>query len=364
VELAVTEAITNAIRHGCAGSADGVVRVAWSWIGETIEVHVVDPSSFSPQTVVNSSSNGSTSRAGHGLFLISSVMDHVEHRRTTGGHELVLRKKVGPAAMALPTSVQQDQRSAHQRALRELEIAATIQTSLQPRGFPENSNYRVFGLSRSALQVGGDYFDVLPVRNVGALLVIADVMGKGVPAALLATIFRTAVHCRLDLATRPGLLLRAVNQQINSDLYNLDMFITAQVAYLCYETHRMFLAHAGHCPLLRIPGGVAGQPPGPVERHGAQGFPLGIGGDVRFKESTISVQPGDRFVFLTDGLYELEDAKGEMLGLDRLAEECARLWRGTPEHFCAELFDFLGAYSQGASASDDRTVLTVQRQSA
>lgn len=531
VELAVTEAITNAIRHGCVEHPDGTVRTVWKWVDETIEIRVTDPGSFSPLSDAHSLPKNPLAESGRGLFLMSSVMDQVEHRRVTDGHELILRKKVGPITstvqtldqlqktvetmaedlhvtykdfsallrlsenlatahsfdafaavactrlrellpgvsctlrllrddgrlemiygenqrptpldlersrscvemevaktsterhiadvfqlplddplyaaqgsafvdpvlfqnkllgvlsvvraggntsfndtqanfvrsvsdflgIALTTLNQQGQRSLHQRALRELEIAATIQTSLQPREFPENSNYRLFGISRSAAQVGGDYFDVLPVRNVGALLVIADVMGKGVPAALLATIFRTAVHCRLDLATRPGLLLRAVNQQINSDLYHLDMFITAQVAYLCYETHRIFLAHAGHCPLLRFPGSQPGQPTPSVERHGAQGYPLGIGGDVRFKESTISVQPGDRYLFLTDGLYELEDAKGEMLGLDRLTEEASRLWSGTPEQFCGDLFDFLSSYSQGAPAPDDRTVLIIQR---
>lgn len=258
--------------------------------------------------------------------------------------------------IALTTLNLQDQRSARERASRELEIAATIQTSLLPRDFPENSSYRLFGTSRSAMEVGGDYFDVLPVRNVGALLVIADVMGKGVPAALLATIFRTAVRCRMDLATRPGLLLSAVNQQISDDLYHLDMFITAQVAYLCYETHRLFLANAGHCPLLRLP------PSGPVQRHGIQGYPLGVGGSVRFKEEVISLDPGDRLFFLTDGIFEIENSGHHMLGMDRLAADIPALWKESPEQFCSALFDYLNIFSHGLPATDDRTVLLVQRE--
>ncbi len=259
--------------------------------------------------------------------------------------------------IALTTLSLQGERSARERASRELEIAATIQTALLPREFPENSNYRIFGQSRSAMEVGGDYFDVLPVRNVGVLLVIADVMGKGVPAALLATIFRTAVRSRLDLATRPGLLLSAVNQQISDDLYRLDMFITAQVAYLCYETHRLFLANAGHCPLLRLGGSGSG----PAQRHGIQGYPLGVGGSIRFKEEVIALDPGDRLLFLTDGIFEIENAGHHMLGMEQLAADVPNLWKESPEQFSNALFEYLNIFSHSAPSTDDRTVLMVQR---
>lgn len=263
--------------------------------------------------------------------------------------------------MALTTLSVQGQRASQQRAVRELEIAATIQTALLPKEFPENSNYRIYGQSRSAAEVGGDYFDVIPVRNVGVLLVIADVMGKGVPAALLATIFRTAVRCRLDLASRPGLLLSAVNQQISGDLYHLDMFITAQVAFLSYETHKMLLANAGHCPLLRLRSETGAERP-PVTRHGIRSYPLGVGGATRFKEETVELAPADRLLFLTDGIFEIEDGKGDMLGIERLMTELPRLWKESPEQFSGELFDFLTGYSHQSLSKDDRTVLMVQRQ--
>lgn len=262
--------------------------------------------------------------------------------------------------MALTTLNVQGQRAVQQRALRELEIAATIQTALLPKEFPENSSYRIYGQSRSAAEVGGDYFDVIPVRNVGVLLVIADVMGKGVPAALLATIFRTAVRSRLDLASRPGLLLSAVNQQISADLYHLDMFITAQVAYLSYETHRLLLANAGHCPLLRLRAGV-GTDSAVVTRHGIRGYPLGVGGAIRFKEELVELVPADRLLFLTDGIFELENGKNEMLGIDRLIELLPKLWKESPEQFAGELFDYLNTYGHGLLSKDDRTVLMVQR---
>ena len=86
------------------------------------------------------------------------------------------------------TNLLQEQRQAQQRALRELEIASAIQQSLLPRMFPDDANYRICGVCQSAQEVGGDYFDALSLPRDGILLVIADVMGKGVPAALLATV--------------------------------------------------------------------------------------------------------------------------------------------------------------------------------
>ena len=83
--------------------------------------------------------------------------------------------------------------------------------------------------------MGGDYFDVIPVEGKGVLLAIADVMGKGMPAALLATILRAAIRARLDLAASAGFLAHRGESPDQSDLAQLDMFITAQVAFLSYK---------------------------------------------------------------------------------------------------------------------------------
>ncbi len=178
-------------------------------------------------------------------------------RRTSGPHfsaaQIHLVRAVADfLGIARTTAHLQKQRPEQQRALREMEIAAEIQQLLLPRFFPNSARSRIFGISQAATEVGGDYFDVLPIGDHGVLPAIADVMGKGMPAALLATVLRTTIRARLDLADHPGRLLSEINDQLGADLATLDMFITAQLAYFCYLTNELTYASAGHCPILRF----------------------------------------------------------------------------------------------------------------
>ena len=257
--------------------------------------------------------------------------------------------------IARTTAHLQKQRQEQQRALKEMEIAAEIQQLLLPRSFPNNAKSRVFGISQAATEVGGDYFDVLPIGRRGVLLAIADVMGKGMPAALLATVLRTTIRARLDLADDPGRLLTEINDQLSADLAKLEMFITAQIAFFCYEKNQLIYANAGHCPILLFRRG------NPVaEPKTAGGIPLGVLADATYESTVESVAPGDRAVLLTDGLYEAHAPGGEILGLERVAVEIPRLWTGSPSAFCRTLLDFVRVYSGDAPAADDRTLLTLE----
>ncbi|MEI6350944.1 MAG: SpoIIE family protein phosphatase [Verrucomicrobiota bacterium] len=254
------------------------------------------------------------------------------------------------------TNALQEQRQAQQRAQRELEIASSIQQSLLPRTFPDNGNYRVHGICQSAQEVGGDYFDALELPDGGILLVIADVMGKGVPAALLATVLRTAIHGRLNLASQPGQLLTEVNRQIAGDLSRLDMFITAQVAYLSCKEHTLLLANAGHCPLLHCQAGS-----NQVVQSQCGGIPLGVLEDFEYPTESHSIDKGDRLVFLTDGLYEVENAGKQMLGIEALATYINSERSGPLVESCDRILSFVREYAGQSVASDDRTLLTFAR---
>jgi serine phosphatase RsbU (regulator of sigma subunit)/anti-sigma regulatory factor (Ser/Thr protein kinase) len=257
--------------------------------------------------------------------------------------------------IARTTMLLQQQRQEEQRAIRELEIAAEIQQSLVPRSFPTNPKARVFGVSQAAFKVGGDYLDALPVGDGDFLIAIADVMGKGMPAALLATILRTSLRARLDLADDPGMLLTEINRQISPDLARLDSFITAQVAFFSHDSHELLFASAGHCPILKY---ASGDKLG--EQFTGGGVPLGVLEGEHYTTHRVSVAPGDRFVFLTDGIYEAESPAGQPLGWDRIVAEIPKMWIGTPNAFCGRVLDFVRNFTDGAEASDDRTLLTLE----
>lgn len=180
-------------------------------------------------------------------------------------------------------------------------------------------------------------------------------MGKGVPAALLATTLRATIRARLEFAEDPGRFLTEINRRIGADLSYLDMFITAQLAFFSHESNELALASAGHCPALKYSQG---------SRHAVRlqlsGVPLGVLDEVHYETARERVTAGDRFVFLTDGIYEVESAAGEMLGFDRIAEQIPRFGAGPLPDFCGRLLDFLRTYSGGAPATDDRTLLVLE----
>jgi serine phosphatase RsbU (regulator of sigma subunit) len=276
----------------------------------------------------------------------------------SAGETALVRVVADFLGVVYTTHVLQEQRQAQLQLRRELQIASDIQQSLLPRHFPTSGEYRVFGLCHPAQHVGGDYFDVIAIpERKGMMLVMADVMGKGVPASLLASNMRAALRARPSMASTPGKLLTELNRQLVPDLVRLEMFITAQIAWLSEERNEMVLSNAGHCPLL-----VQDFPEQIPRLVGLRSFPIGIEENAEFTDVTIPLPPDCRILMHTDGLYEVENDAEEMLGQAGLAEILPSLWRdATPELFCTRVLQFLRTYTHDARPSDDRTMLAVQR---
>jgi serine phosphatase RsbU (regulator of sigma subunit)/anti-sigma regulatory factor (Ser/Thr protein kinase) len=258
--------------------------------------------------------------------------------------------------IARTMELSQERRQAHQRTERELEIAAEIQQSLLPTDFPETGRLRIFGRSQTAHEVGGDYFDVLPIGDRGVLIAIADVMGKGIPAALLAMILRTTIRAHADLAENPGHLLTIINRQLGADLNKLQMFITVQIAFFSHDNDEVIFASGGHCPLMKLSQGNAVA----TQSHGG-GVPLGVMDEVEYVSYREPVACGDRLIFLSDGVYEAQSAAGAMLGLEALSQQLSALCAGDARTACRRVLDYVASYSAGVPTADDRTLLIVQR---
>jgi serine phosphatase RsbU (regulator of sigma subunit)/anti-sigma regulatory factor (Ser/Thr protein kinase) len=238
---------------------------------------------------------------------------------------------------------------------RELEIAASIQRSLLPERLPEPAGYRLASYSESASKVGGDFFDVIESGEDGLLLAIADVMGKGVPAAMFAAIFRSHLHARPDLAPRPGDFLNWLNRALYADLDRVDMFVTAQIVFIDWKAGELRMASAGHCPLLM------GSSSGSVVELSSDGMPLGIRGDTQFEQIRVPIAPGLRLVMFTDGLIEARSAAGELLGLEPVKQWLSEVVRTSLSVRDARqaLVDLARRFQGEAPASDDLTFLLV-----
>ena len=237
---------------------------------------------------------------------------------------------------------------------RELEIAKTIQRSLLPKTIPRLSGYGLAGFCESAHQVGGDFYDVIKITDDSIFLIIADVMGKGIPAAMFAAILRSLVRAVPEWMSQPAALLARVNRLLFEELSGVDMFITAQLVYVDSRARRMTAASAGHCPVL-----LALDADGNVKLISPEGLPLGILPDTTFSNQTETMPKHSRVLLYTDGLTEARDAKGEFYGQDRLVKwlKSAAQSPSTAEELKEELVNELVSFQARSSLKDDQTFL-------
>jgi len=257
--------------------------------------------------------------------------------------------------IAIASGNAQSREEEREKSQTQLEVASEIQRSLLPSQFPANKHCKVTGTCVAAMEVGGDYIDAVEIRDAGLLIVIADVMGKGVPAALLATIFRTAIRSRLNLAETPGWLLSKINKQIHDELGHLNMFITAQAAFYTYDKKMLKLASAGHCPAL-----LTQKDANETTQLSAEGMPLGIDPDDLYEERLISMNTGDRVLFLTDGMYEAENPQGQMLGIDGLSQRLPEIWEKGLDSVTERAFSVVENHIAGLPPSDDKTLMALE----
>jgi serine phosphatase RsbU (regulator of sigma subunit)/anti-sigma regulatory factor (Ser/Thr protein kinase) len=250
----------------------------------------------------------------------------------------------------------QNQKEAMQARVvtRELQVAAGIQRSLLPRVLPQPEGFQIAAHSSSASQVGGDFYDVITSTSSGFLLAIADVMGKGVPAAMFAAIFRSHLRARPDLLVTPGKLMKWLNRVLFADLDNVDMFVTAQLAYLDTANRKLTLASAGHCPAMLVCGPDHG-----LRVISGDGPPLGITLDSNYSEDVSDLPIDSRLLMYTDGLVELRNAEGRPLGDEAVAAwlVASSLEGNSAAAACASLSRLANDHRGGKRIKDDITYL-------
>ena len=252
-----------------------------------------------------------------------------------------------------------DERTATRVTRRELEIAADIQRSLLPAQLPACAPFALAASCTSALQVGGDFYDAIPAPAGTALLIIADVMGKGVPAALFAAVLRTTIRSMPQLFSQPGELLTAANKILSPDLSRVDMFITAAAVFVNPRGGEIIVASAGHCPLMLAGGGKSwsGDPKN-------SGLPLGIEEKTFYPQTAYALPPGGAALLYTDGLTETRNGDGEMLGDKNLLVLLAEAATQFPDAERAKnlLLARLAAYRGSAPLTDDETFFLIRNQ--
>jgi phosphoserine phosphatase RsbU/P len=240
--------------------------------------------------------------------------------------------------------------------LRDLEAANRIQHSFLPEGRPHAAGLQFFDHYSPARQVGGDYYDYIPLPNNRLAVTLGDVAGKGIAAALQMA--RLSAAARFCLATTPS-VPEAV-WKLNRDLartFGDDRFATFLVAVIDLANFSITLVNAGHIPPLRS---RAGRPPEPIGADSA-GLPL-AGIDWAYEPITLALEPGDSLIFYTDGVSEARNPNGELYGPDRLRALVEKNAGGVEQIGTGILAD-VKRFAAGRSQSDDLTLVCFGRPS-
>jgi phosphoserine phosphatase RsbU/P len=194
---------------------------------------------------------------------------------------------------------------------REIAEAKAIQEKLLPREIPQMPGYEIASAWQSARLVGGDYFDILPLDEKTLGICIADVAGKGMPAALLMSNLQAAVRGLSSPSLPPNLLCNRLNSIVYRNTES-DRFITFFYAHLDGPARRLVYANAGHNAPLVVRAG------GSHERLGEGGAVLGVFDTRNYELGSAQLAPGDRVILFTDGVTEACDSAGEEFGEARL----------------------------------------------
>ncbi len=194
---------------------------------------------------------------------------------------------------------------------RQIDEAREIQLRLLPKEIPQIRGCNISSAWQPAETVSGDYFDALRFDDSRVALCIADVSGKGLPAAILMSNVQAAVKAFASVETAPAEVCTKVNRVIASNTAD-DKFITLLYCFVDYEAGRLTYANAGHNA------GILVRSSGAVERLEKGGAVLGPFEECSYEQGELEIQPGDRVLLFTDGITEARNAGGEEFGEERL----------------------------------------------
>lgn len=268
----------------------------------------------------------------------------------------LLERLAGQASPALRVAQlvreQEAQIRARERIEQELRVAQLIQQQFLPKQLPELPGWQVAAFYRAAAEVGGDFYDFIELSDGKVGLVIGDVTGHGVPAALVMATTRSVLRSEAPRLVSPGAVLERVNEFLHADIPQ-NMFVTCLYAVLDPATGSVRFANAGHdLPFVRR--GTT------VEELRATGMPLGAMAGMRYEERQATLGPGDVILLHSDGLAEAHDGARAMFGFPRMRALMAEL--GTGQTLIDGLLGALRRFTGPAwEQEDDITLVTLAR---
>lgn len=239
---------------------------------------------------------------------------------------------------------------------REIDIAGDLQKRILPADVPSRDGLDISARVHPAKQMSGDFYDFFELGPHRLGLVVADVSGKGIPAAFYMAVARTLIRATAMLGGEPATCLDHVNTMLcRHEIPN--MFVSAFYGVLDTESWRLDYANAGHLPPYHIRA-ASGDVVGLV---GGDGVVLGVTEEVPFEQAAIRLDPGDALFFYTDGLTEAFDVHRNQFSDERLIGYLADNRDRSAQALAQDVFAFVNTFTDGAEQSDDITSLVIKR---
>lgn len=261
---------------------------------------------------------------------------------------------------ASQASIAIDNAQLHEEAIkqrtteRDLELAREVQRAFLPEKHPDIPGYEFYDYYQAASEVGGDYYDYIDLPHGRVAVIVADVVGHGVAAAMLMAKLSAEARFSLLLEATPAGAIHRLNNRISR--LHLDRFVTFVMAVLDPQTHNVTIVNAGHmAPLLRRANGSLEEP-----SSREAGLPLGILEEITYESVDVQLAPGDSMTMYTDGIDEAMDRDGNQYTIDRM-REMVRRSDGSPKGVGEPLLADVRKYLDGKLQDDDMCLVSLRR---
>jgi len=269
-----------------------------------------------------------------------------------------LNTLIAQGSVAIENALLYEELTEQERLKHELEIARSVQLSLLPQQKPQISGLDIDGICIPAMEVGGDYYDYFAMDDHTLGIVVADVTGKGTSAAFYMAVVKGIMLSLASIYSSPGQLLKELNRRLFG-IMDRKTFITMIYATVDIRKKIIKFARAGHNALI-----MRNSKNAKIECLTPKGIGIGLAHDSVFdqhiSEQNIHFQPGDMFLFYTDGISEAMNEQLEEFGEQRLVEVVARLKDGTANHIREGIVRAVDRFVKNTPQHDDITLVTLK----
>jgi sigma-B regulation protein RsbU (phosphoserine phosphatase) len=282
-------------------------------------------------------------------------LDTLDQRQRFQDEDLeLLVSAAAQASIAIINASLHDEAMQRRTWERDLELAREVQRAFLPTRRPDFPQYNFFDYYRAANHIGGDYYDYVTLPEGRLAVLVADVVGHGVAAAMLMAKLSAEARFSLASSPHPASAITTLNERLCT--LNLNRFVTCVMGVLDPATHTFTIANAGHmAPMHRAVDGTIDEP-----SRAEAGPPLGVVEGQQYEQVRINLQPGESVVMYTDGLNEAMDTEGKCFSIGRL-RELIRESGGTPDEIGQYVLESIHAHMGRAAQEDDMCLVALQR---